>query len=179
MTGVSTDVYQKPTDNPAYLHRKSAHDHRLIKSIPYSQSLRLRRICQNDKTLKKRIQQYSEYFVACDYKRTDIHEEMRRVETISQEEALKPKEKTQVARIPLVVTYNPDLPPVRKIVYKRWKILHEDERLEKVFKNPPVVAFRKPKNLKDLLVRSNLYMKRKRTRDAHHAMTAIALGVDK
>ena len=89
---LSTDVYQKLTDNPAYLHRKSAHDHRLKKSIPYSQALRLRRICQNDKTLKKRIQQY---FVACDYKRTDIHKGMRRVDTTSHEEAVKPKEKTQ------------------------------------------------------------------------------------
>ena len=69
---------------------------------------------------------------------------MRRMETISQEEALKPKEKTQAAQIPLVVTYDPDLPPARKIVHKCWKILYEDERLEKVFKSPPVAAFRKP-----------------------------------
>ena len=41
---LSTDVYQKPTDNPAYLHKKSAHDHKLKQSIPYSQALRLRRI---------------------------------------------------------------------------------------------------------------------------------------
>ena len=83
-----------------------------------------------------------------------MHKEMRTVETIFQKEALKPKEKIQAARIPLVVTYNLDLPPMRKIIHKRWKILDEDERLEKVFKNPPVAAFRKPKNLKDLLVRS-------------------------
>ena len=47
---LSTDVYQKPTDNPAYLHKKSAHDHKLKQSIPYSQALRLRRICQDDNT---------------------------------------------------------------------------------------------------------------------------------
>ena len=60
-----TDVYQKPTDNPAYLHRNSSHDHKLKDSIPYSQALRLRRICQDDSTLKKRLQQYSQYFVSC------------------------------------------------------------------------------------------------------------------
>ena len=60
---LSTDVYQKPTDNPAYLHRNSSHDHMLKDSIPYSQALRLQRICQNDSTLKKILQQYSQYFL--------------------------------------------------------------------------------------------------------------------
>ena len=89
---LSTDVYQKQLTT---LHICIGNQLMTTgwKSIPYT--LRLRRICQNDKTIKKRIQQYSEYFVACEYKRTDIHKEMRRVETISHEEALKPKEKTQ------------------------------------------------------------------------------------
>ena len=68
---LSTDVYQKPTDNPAYLHKKSVHDHKHRQSIPYSQALRLRRICQDDTTLRKRLQQYSQYFVACRYKGKD------------------------------------------------------------------------------------------------------------
>ena len=92
---LSTGVYQKQLTTLHICIGNQLSDHRLKKSIPYSQALRLRRICQNDKTLKKRIPQYSEYFVAYDYKRTDIYKEIRRVETISEEEALKPKEKTQ------------------------------------------------------------------------------------
>ena len=79
---------------------------------------------------------------------------MKKVLTISQEEALRPNTKEQKARIPMVVTFNPDLPPMRRIVNQRWNLLHEDERLKKVFKNRPIIAYRKPKNLKDLLVRS-------------------------
>ena len=44
--------------------------------------------------------------------------------------------------------------PMRRIVNQRWNLLYEDERLKKVFKNRPIIAYRKPKNLKDLLVRS-------------------------
>ena len=77
---------------------------------------------------------------------------MKKVLTISQEEALRPNTKEQKARIPMVVTYNPDLPPMRRIVNQRWN-LYEDERLKKVFKNRPIIAYRKPKNLKDLFVR--------------------------
>ena len=81
---------------------------------------------------------------------------MKKVLAISQEEALRPKTREQKAIIPMVVTYNPDLPPVRRIVNQGWKLLHEDERLRKVFKNRPIIGYRKPKNLKDLLVRSKL-----------------------
>ena len=79
---------------------------------------------------------------------------MKKVLTISQEEALRPNTKEQKARIPMVVTYNPDLPPMRRIVSQRWNLLHEDERLKNLLKNRPIIAYRKPKNLKDLLVRS-------------------------
>ena len=54
---LSTDLYQKPTANPAYLYKKSAHDHKRKQSTPYSQALRLRRISQDDTTLRKRLQQ--------------------------------------------------------------------------------------------------------------------------
>ena len=79
---------------------------------------------------------------------------MERVLAISQDEALKPSEKKSESRIPLVVTYNPDSRPIRKIVNNHWEIFKQDERLKKVFKNRPLIAYRKPENLKDLLVRS-------------------------
>ena len=48
---VSIDVYQKPTDTHPYLHWTSAHPPHLKHSIPYSQGLRLRRICSSSTTL--------------------------------------------------------------------------------------------------------------------------------
>ena len=104
---------------------------------------------------------------------------MKKVLTISQEEALRPNTKEQKARIPMVVTYNPDLPPMRRIVNQRWNLLHEDERLKKVFNNRPITAYRKPKNLKDLLVRLKLFTSRKKRKDAHHATTKDAHGAAK
>ena len=42
---ISTDIFQKPTDTYTYLHWTSAHPPHLKQSIPYSQGLRLKRIC--------------------------------------------------------------------------------------------------------------------------------------
>ena len=42
---LSPDFYSKPVDNHQYLHYSSCHAEHIKKSVIYSQTLRLRRIC--------------------------------------------------------------------------------------------------------------------------------------
>ena len=74
---ISTDIFQKPTDTHPYPHWTSAHPPHLKKSIPYSQALRLRRICSSTGVLEQRILEYSNVFLACGYKRDGALSEMR------------------------------------------------------------------------------------------------------
>ena len=78
---INTDVYQKPTDTHPYLHWTSAHPPHLKRSIPYSQALRLTRICSSTDTLRKRIIEYSDFFVACRYERGKVLNDSRGVFT--------------------------------------------------------------------------------------------------
>ena len=78
---INTDVYQKPTDTHPYLHWTSAHPPHLKRSIPYSQALRLTRICSSTNTLRKRIIEYSDFFVACGYERGKVLNDSRGVFT--------------------------------------------------------------------------------------------------
>ena len=64
------------------------------------------------------------------------------------------REKT--GRIPLVVTYHPTLPSVGSITKRHQHILQVSERLKDAFPLPPLIAFCRPKNLRDLLVRAEL-----------------------
>jgi hypothetical protein len=52
---MSTDIYNKPTDTHQYLSPQSCHPKHCSKSIPYSQALRIKRICSNEQTTKKRL----------------------------------------------------------------------------------------------------------------------------
>ena len=49
-----TDLYIKPTDTHQYLHASSCHVFHSKKSIPYSQALRLNRICSENSFFDKR-----------------------------------------------------------------------------------------------------------------------------
>ena len=58
-----TTVYCKPTDRRNFLHYTSAHPRSLIKSIPYSQALRLKKICAETSELSKNLQVLKESFI--------------------------------------------------------------------------------------------------------------------
>ena len=148
------DVYQEPTDWHPYLEYTSAHPSHFKTSIPYSQALRLRRICNDQETLKKRIWQYTDYFVACGYRRSFVKKEMEKVLKIDRKNALKKKEKRKESHIPLVMSYHPDLPPLGRIINKLWPTLQSNKRLKKVFKNRPNVFYKRPCNLRDMLVKA-------------------------
>ncbi|XP_065938446.1 uncharacterized protein [Magallana gigas] len=66
------------------------------------------------------------------------------------------KEKTDKSRIPLVTTYHPALKNLNSILRNNLSILYTNERMADLFKDPPMAAFKRPRNLKDMVVRARL-----------------------
>ena len=64
---ISTDPYVKPTDGHQYLHYKSSHPEHIKNSIPYSQALRVSRICSSEKDFKGQVDRMKEWFLARDH----------------------------------------------------------------------------------------------------------------
>ena len=59
-------------------------------------------------------------------------------------------------RVPLVATYHPALNNLGKVARETPSYAHEFGRHREVFPEPPLIAFRRCKNLKDILVRARL-----------------------
>ena len=53
--------------------------------------------------------------------------------------------------MPLTVTYNMTLPDLKKRIDKNWHILQIQPKLKEVFTEPPILAFKRNKNLKDII----------------------------
>ena len=68
----------------------------------------------------------------------------------------KSEENNQENRVPLVITYHPTLCNLPKILRRHLPILQVSEGMKQVVLNPPLMAYRRPKNLNDLLFRATL-----------------------
>ena len=56
----------------------------------------------------------------------------------------------------MVNTYHQVLKDLNTILKKHIPILHTNQRMTEVLKEPPMAAFRGPRNLKDMMVRTKL-----------------------
>ena len=52
---MTTDVYSKPTEKHQYLSPSSCHPKHCFKTIPFSQAIRIKRICSTVETTKQRL----------------------------------------------------------------------------------------------------------------------------
>ena len=64
---IHTDLYIKPTDRHHYLHYQYSHPLHIKTSIPYSQALRVNRICLSEKDFKTHVSHMEERFLARGY----------------------------------------------------------------------------------------------------------------
>ena len=64
----------------------------------------------------------------------------------------------------LPLDIDPALPSVSNILNRAWRVMIKDEHMKKVFPQPPMVAYRQPKNssLRQLLVKSKIPVREKR-----------------
>ena len=64
--------------------------------------------------------------------------------------------KTINTRVPLVTTYHPQLRTIGSILHKHLPLLHASNLMTKIFPEVPLTAYRRPRNLRDLLVKARV-----------------------
>jgi len=155
-----TTLYTKPTDMHAYLHYSSCHPKHQKTSGPYSQFLRIKRICSKDTDYKKEANRLIDHYIQRGYPHTTLLEARHKADQQPREELLKPKEKTQLSLTerPLFCTlpYNPSNPPIKNILQKNWHILETDPRLKCFMEKELIIGHTRATSIKDILVSSHL-----------------------
>ena len=70
------------------------------------------------------------------------------------------KSKEENERVRFITTYDPRLPNIARILRENHKVMLEsDGRLKGAFPKPPMVCFRRPPNINDILCRAKLHPK--------------------
>lgn len=150
---LKTDLYAKPTDKHLYLHSQSSHPNYMKTSIPYGLGVRVKRICSEESAYKLQRNEIKKNLSNRGYSGSTVEHELQKVDKLSRSNLLTYRtNKSKTDRVPLVLTYSKGLPHVRQIIKKHMTMLYKSDKMKKVFDKPPILAFRRDKNLKDILV---------------------------
>jgi len=88
---IITGLYSKPMNKHQYLHYESNHPIHCLKSIPYSQGARIKRICSNKITFQNELEKMISKFQARMYPSKLLNESLLKLSSISRDLLLKPK----------------------------------------------------------------------------------------
>ena len=148
---LKTYLYTKETDTHQFLEYSSCHPFHVKKSIPYSQTLRLRRICSDDFDFKKRTEDLRQWLLARGYSDKIVKEQIFEASQTSREEALREKStpRNESNRDFLTLTYHPAIvDKIHQILEKNQHVLACGHEHNSLFERVPMISFKQPKSLK-------------------------------
>ena len=96
---LATSVYYKPTDSHSYLLYSSSHPSHVKDPIPYSQFLRLRRLCSDDLDFNSKYDEMSNFFSERGYPYI-LSKALNHVQNVNRETAVEPSTSNNEERIP-------------------------------------------------------------------------------
>jgi hypothetical protein len=155
-----TDLYTKPTDSHNYLLYNSSHPQRCKDSIPYSQFLRVRRICSSVTDFDTHVVTLQMYFIIRGYPMKLLEEAATLARQKDRSRLLESTREVQVNdqkdKVFLITTFHPTDQALRQIVLKNWDLLGKSPTTSFLHEKKLMVGYRRPKNLRDILVKANV-----------------------
>ena len=58
--------------------------------------------------------------------------------------------------LPFVTQYHPAVTNLKKVLPSKWHLIQNHPLLSEIYKDPPIISYKRGKSLKDILVRSKL-----------------------
>ena len=127
---VITDLYCKPTNGHQYLYYDSCHADYIKRSIIFSQTLRLKRICSEKNDLNVHVEDLKIWLHKRGYPDYLMREQVERALRITPSDENNNK---KVNGVTLVVTYNPAFKNLSQVIRKTFSYYIQTNRLRKCF----------------------------------------------
>ena len=152
---LSTDLHIKFTDRHQFLHYTSCHLDHTKRSIIYSQSLGMSRICFYKSDFLKHLESMNSRFDIRGYPNKLIEHEMEKMKIFRNDNV--PRQRDLRKGVPLVLTYHPLFKSFGKIINKNIYLLYMNNEVKKVFTHKPMISFCSARKMSNYLVRTKLY----------------------
>ena len=138
-------MYSKPTDIHQYLHPDSNHPSHVMKGIPKSVGIRIRRNCstryEGDEAFVKTLREFKGYLITSGYAEKEIDESFGKLANVKRKDLLedeyskrKSKKRTNNFRKHRFITdYEPAFTDIKRVLLKHQHLLMKSRRLRGIF----------------------------------------------
>ena len=117
------------------------------------EALKLLRTKSSEETFEENITQLNSNE---NYERGVIQITFLRIFFSERSSALQNKQKTHKRILPFVAEYRPSVPNLSNVPMAKWHLTKNQPVLREIFKDPPILSYRKRRWLKDIFVRAKL-----------------------
>ena len=109
-----------------------------------------------ERFLKPYISKFKRHLRDRGYPRNLVEKLLSEIKFTRRGSVLKGNNKTQKDILPFVTQYRPSVSNLKQALLKKWHLIQNQPLLRQIFKEPPIISYRKGKSLRDLLVRAKL-----------------------
>ena len=146
----------KPRETFQYTHFDSCHLPGIRKGFIKGDFLRLLRTNSSKAKFDEHIAKFKQRLQHRGYPDNLLNMTLSEVKFSQRMWALQNKQKTRKRILPFVTEYRPSMPDLKRILMNKWHLIQNQPLLRKIFKNLPLISYRKGRSLKDVLVRAKL-----------------------
>ena len=126
---------------------------RVRNSIPYSQFLRLRRLCSADSDFSSKSEEMCQFFEKRRYPVSVVKAGHHRAQQFDRQSSLQTSQKD---KNPFTLTFHLHNRAVKSIILNNFKLLQNDPETGRIFPQRPLISFKRDINVGNFLVRSAL-----------------------
>ena len=153
---LDTRTYFKLTETFQYTHFKSCHPPGVKKGFVKGEGLRLLRTNSSEETFVENIRIFKLRLRARGYPNNLIDKTLSEVKFSDRKKALKDNTRVQKEILPFVTQYNPSVPNLKHILMEKWHLIESQPKLKEMFKEPPIISYKRGISLRDILFRAKL-----------------------
>ena len=108
------------------------------------------------KTFEENITTFKEHLLERGYPQNLINNTLSEVKFQERTQALLQRNKTKKRILAFITQYHPAVPNLKEILTRKWYLIQQQPLLHQIFKEPPIISYRKGRSLKDILVRAKI-----------------------
>ena len=161
---VSTSMYSKDSDTHSYLLPGSCHPTHIFKNIPTGVMKRVRRNCSKDTVRDQTYQEYKTYLGQRDYEDQILDEAIDKAEQTPRaqlmgmiKENISQKHDNDMRKFPLIMKFNPRLPPMSKFIRQNLHILSLTPETCKLFNSDTLfVSYKMEQNILSMITKNRM-----------------------